>query len=184
MKKTLCLLILIFYFQGFVAYGQQNQIYEKIQSEKESNLDFINMSSIFKKVSEVHETLSPFENNEEISFIHYEKVKFVELSKAIFLTIPFKNSHLEVELLEVPASFYNYEVVTNEGQRFPSNKQIKHYRGVVKNNPSSLVAISFLENEVIGLVATDDGNYNLVLDKKSGRHVFYNDRNLKDKMDF
>jgi len=34
------------------------------------------------------------------------------------------------------------------------------------------------------MVATDEGNFNLVLDKKSGRHIFYNDKSLKEKMDF
>lgn len=41
-----------------------------------------------------------------------------------------------------------------------------------------------MENEVIGLIAKDEGNFNLIFDEKSGVHVFYNDKNLKRKMEF
>jgi hypothetical protein len=91
---------------------------------------------------------------------------------------------MELELMEVPDSFYDYEVVTDDGERYPANREIRHYRGVVKNIPNSLVAISFFENEVMGLVATDEGNFNIGLDKKSGKHLLYNDLNLKEKPAF
>lgn len=75
-------------------------------------------------------------------------------------------------------------MVTSDGQSLSANKDIKHFRGIVKGDPNSLVAISFMEDEVIGLIATDEGNFNLALDKISGRHIFYSDRNLKEKLDF
>lgn len=36
----------------------------------------------------------------------------------------------------------------------------------------------------MGLIATEDGNFNIAYDKVTGLHVSYNDRNLKDKYSF
>ena len=91
---------------------------------------------------------------------------------------------MEFELIQVPESFYDYEIVTNEGKRYPANRTIKHYRGIVKGNTNSLVAISFSNEEVIGLVALDEGNFNISLNKETGSYLFYNIKNLKQKLDF
>ena len=90
---------------------------------------------------------------------------------------------MTLELIEVPASFYDYEVMTSNGEKFPANKDIKHYRGIVKDIENSLVAITFYKDEMIGLVSTDEGNFNIVKDYQSGKHLFYNERNLKEKSD-
>ncbi|MDX1477443.1 MAG: M12 family metallo-peptidase [Saprospiraceae bacterium] len=63
---------------------------------------------------------------------------------------------------------------------------VLHYRGQVDGDPSSVVAISFLPNEVMGMIGTDAGN--LVLGKMEGvkgdLHILYNDANLKVTPDF
>ncbi|WP_439489413.1 M12 family metallo-peptidase [Algoriphagus sp.] len=85
---------------------------------------------------------------------------------------------MELELIEVPDSFYNYNVLTSDGKELPANRNIKHYRGTVKGESNSLVAISFFEKEVIGVVSTSDGNFNISLDKESGKHLYYNEKNV------
>lgn len=107
-----------------------------------------------------------------------------ELDKAMIVAVPLKSEQMYLELLEVPDSFYNYNVVTSSGQTLPSSPHIKHYRGVVKDMPNSIVAISFSKSEVMGVIATEEGNFNLGLDTKYGKHVFYNEKNLKQKMNF
>ncbi len=61
-----------------------------------------------------------------------------------------------------------------------------HYRGIVEGDPNSLVAISIFENQIMGMVATDEGNYVLgpMMDDKENRHVFYNDRDLETIIPF
>jgi len=112
-----------------------------------------------------------------VSIIDYKDSLFHELGEAISVGIPFHEKELHLELLEVSSAFYNYRVVTSDERTLSSNKDIKHYRGIVRDDPNSIVAISFLRNEVIGLVATEEGNLNLGLDI-NGRHIFYNDKNL------
>ena len=72
--------------------------------------------------------------------------------------------------------------MTSSGEKFSANREIKHYRGVVKDEQNSLVAITFYENEIMGLIATNEGNFNIAKDRQSGKHLFYSDTNLKDKI--
>ncbi|MDR2118418.1 MAG: zinc-dependent metalloprotease [Tannerellaceae bacterium] len=60
----------------------------------------------------------------------------------------------------------------------------KHYRGAVKDNPSSIVDLTCFDNEIMGLICTDEGNYNLALDAQSGKHLLFNDKALKQRPSF
>jgi hypothetical protein len=86
-----------------------------------------------------------------------------------------------LELIEVSESFYNYEVITSDGKKRFASKDIKHYQGVITDIKNSIVAITFYEDEIIGFISTDEGNFNIVKDYQSGKHIFYNEQNLKEK---
>jgi len=176
--------IVVFVLSSLNAFGQENLLYERIQRAKADKVDFNVISAAFRQAPDEREILNHFENPGEVQFVLYENTVFGKLSEALSITLPFNNEHVHLELLEVPDSFYGYEVVTSDGQRLPASQDIRHYRGIVKDDMNSVVAMSFLENEVTGIVATDEGNFNLSLDRKSGKHVFFNDKNLKDKMGF
>ena len=53
-----------------------------------------------------------------------------------------------------------------------------HYRGIVTDDPNSLVAISIFEGEVSGIIATDAGNFVLGKMTKGNQHILYNDKDL------
>lgn len=60
-----------------------------------------------------------------------------------------------------------------------------HYRGIIANNNHSMVAISFFDNEVMGIVA--DGRTQLVLGKLKGNtmeHILYKERDMKATSNF
>ena len=61
-----------------------------------------------------------------------------------------------------------------------------HYKGVIEGDPTSLVAISIFNNEVMGLITTDHGN--LVLGRidhdRENLHVLYNDQDLSKPAHF
>lgn len=60
-----------------------------------------------------------------------------------------------------------------------------HFHGVVKGDPQSKVAISVFDNEVMGLIITHNGNYNLgKLENSEKGHILYLDRDLLQKPDF
>lgn len=156
MKRTLYSLPFVaFIFFSASVFSQENLLYKSVQDMKTRKLDFQTIPSAFSQAPEIRGMLDNFESLGEVHFIHYNETIYDDLSEAVYLTLPLKAEQLQLELLEVPASFYNYEVVTSDGQRLSANKGIKHYRGIVKDDPNSLVAISFMEGEVMGLVATD-----------------------------
>ena len=52
--------------------------------------------------------------------------------EAIDIEIPLNvNRKMEIEVVDVTDT-YNYKIVTDQGHRYRPNKNIKHYRGVVK----------------------------------------------------
>jgi len=176
--------MLIFFLVISSVFGQEeNRIHYDIRQAKNSNVHFEN--AIISEVKVDEYLLHPFLNSDEVFFFGNLSIDLKDNApKAISLTLPLKNKNMVLELLEVPESFYNYYVVTSDGKDFSANREIKHYRGIVKDNKNSLVAITFYEDEIMGLVCTAEGNFNIVKDKQSGNHIFYNDRNLKEKIDF
>ncbi len=53
-----------------------------------------------------------------------------------------------------------------------------YYHGILKNDPNSLVSISVFDEEIIGLVNTDDGNFVIGKLKNAPQHVIYNDKDF------
>ena len=171
------------YLVIFSVFGQENALHKEIRHAKEANTRFENV--VFTRTSADTEVLKDFFNPDEVSF--FENSSFHSKyndTKAINLSIPFKTASIVLELVEVAAYFYDYEILTSDWEIFFPNKDIKHFRGVVKGDEHSLAAITLYEDEVMGLIATNEGNFSIVKNKKLGRHLVYNDNNLKEKTDW
>ncbi|MDR2970656.1 MAG: M12 family metallo-peptidase [Bacteroidales bacterium] len=182
MKKVLILLS-VFYLVGFSLFGQGNMLYSEVQQAKESNVYFEN--AVLPKVSPNAEALKNFTNPDEVSFLGNISLDLKNNDiKAMNLLMSLKNKDMILELVEVPEYFYDYVVTTSDGAHFSANRDIKHYRGIVKNEINTLVAITFYEDEIMGLIYTDEGNFNIVKDRQSNKHLFYNDKNIKEKLPF
>lgn len=161
-------------------FGQENMLRYEVQQAKNANVHFDSVA--FSSVGAETRVLDNFVNANEVFFLGNISldVKSNQV-KAMNLTIPMNNKNMVLELVEVPEYFYNYKVLIMPDSIIrPANRDIKHYRGVVRDETNSLVAITFYNDEIMGLVCTDDGNFNIAKDSLSGKHLFYNDRNLKD----
>lgn len=94
------------------------------------------------------------------------------------LFIPVDDSEMELQLVRYQVAADGFQVVTDQSgsQSIPYTPGI-HYRGIVKGDPNSTAAISIYENEITGVVSTDQGNFNL--GKVAGfdnLYVFYNEK--------
>jgi hypothetical protein len=138
----------------------QNMLYLEIQQAKENNISFTTLPNFFKKTGNVFKFESYFINPQEVSWFEYTPAN-LENQWAISLTIPKNEEAIVVELIEAPDICYQYDVVTSDGKVYPANRDIKHYRGIVKDNPNSLVAMTFFKGEMMGMIATEEGNFNL-----------------------
>jgi hypothetical protein len=109
---------------------------------------------------------------------------------AIELSLPAKgrSGSTDLEMVRVnplSSGFVAIAASTNRPVKVP---QGAHYRGVVKGSPGSVVALSFFEDEIMGLISTP-GQGNLVLGKSQEarspqEYILYNDHNVLREMPF
>ncbi len=61
-----------------------------------------------------------------------------------------------------------------------------HYKGIVEGMPSSVVALSVFEDQIMAVITTDEGNFVLgaIKGNRERAYVFYNDKHLDRKSDF
>ncbi|MDR1197759.1 MAG: M12 family metallo-peptidase, partial [Prevotellaceae bacterium] len=178
MKKYLCNLVLLFVFTSYVAIAQESFLYYDLQKAKQLNVVFQDISASFIKSDGDKNVLKHFTNEQEVNFVQYIPKR---LGSALTLTIPLKTVDVVLELIESP---FSYEVVTSDGHRYSANNEIKHYKGIVKGAPNSIAALTIYRDEIMGIIATDEGNYNIYKEKLSGQHLVFSENNLKDKSMF
>ena len=167
------------------SYAQNSFVYNSIQAAKHAGEPF-NTISVLRPVQQsdlqIKEMQEHFFNPKEVYLMQYDKTAAENLHTSITMLIPLNDSNIALELLEV---VMDYQIRTSDDKQIlMSDKNIRHYHGIVKDDPHSIVAITFGEEEIIGLVATDEGNFNLTIAPQLGEHIFYNDKNLKQKPEF
>ncbi|MEO6165886.1 MAG: M12 family metallo-peptidase, partial [Chitinophagales bacterium] len=103
----------------------------------------------------------------------------------IELSIPYKNSSITLELIKVDLFAEDFKVFTDVSGSLPvSYQKGLYYRGTVKGESSSIAAFSFFGNEVVGIIATAEGN--IVVGKllngdlQTEEYIVYYDRDIKD----
>lgn len=103
----------------------------------------------------------------------------------ILLNIPkYDGTTLQLSLAKVQVTSDNFSVKTSDNQIF-NYQQGLHYRGIINNNKNSLVSISIFDNDCMGLICDDLGNYNLgKLENNSGKFILYNDKDLASSNPF
>ena len=157
-------------------FGQERALFSEVQHAKEHHVNF--ETAVLPATSPEAEILKDFINPDEVFFFGDLSLN---LNNSRVRAMNLQLSDMTLELVEAPKYFYDYVVTTSSGERFSANRDIKHYRGIVRNDPNSIAAITFYEDEIMGLIATSEGNFNIVKEKQSGKHIFYNDKNLKEE---
>lgn len=179
MKK---ILILFVWCLGLSALGQENLIYQQIQNEKLNGEKFAPVQGVFKPDKLDPAVAKEFKNGKEVDFFQFDAKAISHKEHSFSLDLPLHNQIITLELVAVDDGFYDYSVVLDQGKVIPANRNIKHYRGVIKGDPQSLVAISFFENEMGGIIADEKGNYNIGSLPSKKEVIFYKEDNLVTKV--
>ena len=91
-----------------------------------------------------------------------------------------ERSTLQFELVRTDIFSPNFQVTDSRTGSYVKTRLGVHYRGVVRGQEGSVVAVSVFGDELMGLAATEAGN--IVIGKIKGdaeeRHVVYNDHDL------
>ncbi|MGB3076235.1 MAG: M12 family metallo-peptidase, partial [Chitinophagales bacterium] len=107
-----------------------------------------------------------------------------EAPGGIELTVPYKNSDIELELVKANLFTDDFKVVTDGsgGLSIPYQPGL-YYSGTIKGEPSSIATFSFFKDEVIGMISSSDGN--IVIGKllngnlQTDEYIIYADRDFK-----
>ncbi|MDC8005338.1 M12 family metallo-peptidase [Aureisphaera galaxeae] len=178
--KTFMLLAL-FLFSGTLM--AQNRIHDQVQEAKSNNIDFQTVTP-FELSSKRYAQPEDFYNAEEVHLLEYQQNSSQWKGRAISFDIPLGRSTATIDLVAVPDSFYDYQLVTSDGKQHEPNRNAKHYRGVIRGEENSLVALSFFEKDVMGFISNNEGNYNIGKLKDADEFIIYNDNNLRVHFDF
>jgi len=105
----------------------------------------------------------------------------------LHLSLPLhENQIVELDLKKVKVLADDFRLTTSDGQSINLNKkQAVFYRGTIKDNPNTLVALSIFEDEIRGFISNETGNHVLgkLLDG-SEQYIIYNDQLLKNNTSF
>ena len=139
-----------------------------------------NLSSLKSKV------LPPEVQNEQV--LSLDKAVLAELynkaSENLILSLPYNGTVIEMELVKQELFAPGFKVATNNIDNYAVEHGV-HYRGVVKGSGDGIAALSIFEDNVAGLIATDEGNFNLGkiandegLKALENQFILYNDKKL------
>lgn len=179
MKKTTLLLCLVCVW--YSATSQSLKPSEKIKEIKVQNLKFEPVNLL---ESTNLRDLEPLEDLKSFSLFTLNEKNVENLLKSsseqIQISIPVRNQNMEInlELYEVNLGNFNLNVA-------PSGQNIKYqggkyYRGIMANDPNSLVCINVFKNEISGFISSDQFHSNLVIGKLKNRNeiIIYEDGQL------
>ena len=105
------------------------------------------------------------------------------------LAIPagFRGAALELELVQVDITLSEFKVLEASTGQAASVQTGLHYRGIVKGQPNSTVAISLFKDDVMGMIATpEEGNMvlgKLEEDRSEQQYILYPDRDVQSDFD-
>ena len=105
---------------------------------------------------------------------------------AVNLRIPVNEvAAIELDLVMVDILTDDFTSTTHDGRIIESLKERGlFYRGIVKGDVTSLVAVSVFEDNVRIMVGDDDGNYVVGEMKELGEHILYNDQKMVEENPF
>lgn len=103
--------------------------------------------------------------------------------QAIRMTLPFQNQEITLLMVKTEVFADGFNTFTNEGDRTPvAYKPGVYYRGIIEGDLTSLVALSFFQDDVIGMASSDRfGNITINKSEIADQFMIYSDRDLQVK---
>lgn len=186
MKTNFRLLMVLFVFIGFGNSYAQTSIRPAQLVAKMKQSHSIQTVDALRKIEPTQVNARTQQQITNFTEFQLEKKSIYRLTEQnnpfIELTIPLQNETIELELVLVDIYEGKKYIITQ-----PENKKIsvdigKHYRGIVKNDPTSLVAISIFDDEINGFVSTRN-KADLYIEKQHGseNHIIYRSNDLLKK---
>lgn len=93
-----------------------------------------------------------------------------------------ERASMSLELVRVDLFSPDFQITESSSNTYAKVDLGLHYRGIANGDENSLVAVSFADGQMMGMVSTAAGNHVVgkLEDGSSDRYVLYNDRELGD----
>jgi len=106
-------------------------------------------------------------------------------SKYLRLAIPVAGQDLELQLMKADIFKGDFKVVAASDPDMALDVDTGiHYRGLVKDQTNSLVAISFFEDEIVGAIHVNGEDYTIGKVKETDYHILYKNNDLNHDLSF
>lgn len=167
-------------FCSIIVFGQHGVVPNKVKELNAKNQKFnsyelftVNSSQKSEKYQTSATDVTVLQMNDE------QLLKLVkEGPELISVTIPYQDELVEVELYK--ANNFTESFIARDEQGNVLDFELgQYYRGAVKGDYTSLAAISFFKDDVIGVISTHEHG-NIILGKSTDKqdYITYTDKNL------
>lgn len=180
MKKYVLLLAL---FMSAIAIYGQNKVAENIERLTIQKVQFTPFSPLTVNNTTANSTIAKTVNNAVLATANRSVIKDIadNAYENIELNIPYNNTTVTVQLYRVDIASEDFHVATNKQENIAFTKGV-HYRGIIKNDPTTLTSFNFFKNEMNGIISSKDIN-NLVVgrlnrDTNFKDYIIYSDADL------
>jgi PKD-like domain/Metallo-peptidase family M12/Secretion system C-terminal sorting domain len=182
MKWIVALTILL--LNAVIVFGREGttgKISERVAQLQQQNV-FTNEFQLFSVTArsvanDLSKTITNYtllNTNSRVADVINTKPDFIKI------LVPLDNGARTLPLLlyKVDISPNGFTLMTSDGKSFPADRRIVNYRGAIEGDMNSIAAITISDNELMGMISTDEGNYVLGKLDNSSSHVIYNDKDL------
>ena len=189
MKRIITFLVIFLMASPFFAQTQNIKPKHLIRSAKLSGQPFKEVSLFRLKTAKSQVQIPKEFKNYAILSLQPSVMKTFASSapEIMHLSLPGKKSSMLLELVKVDLTAEGFSIIEMpSGKTVTLDNTISHYRGVVKNSPNSIAAITISKTEVSGIISLEGEIGNLILGKldKTEDHILYEDKDISHLNDF
>lgn len=186
MKKILQTLFLVF-FVGLGFSQNTKPVAQKVLERISNNRSFVKYAP-FSVNTDTQKQVQYNEAAADITVLNLNKTFLNDIvttrPENVEFTFPFEGKEITVVLIKNNIFTEDFKVETSDGSNFNYTPGV-YYQGIVKNDPSSIVAFSFFNDDIVGVTSIKNVG-NVILGKTIGSSDFvsYNDMKLKGQNPF
>jgi hypothetical protein len=181
MRSSIRVYLFFLVFCSSVSLSAQNQLYNQIENLRNSGATFVAAPELFTPIAWVKSPRTSVEKTAQA--LQLNKAKLVDIMSqrpdALHLELPYGNTVIAVDLYQKNILSDRFSVKISETEYFNYTAGV-YYRGVIAGEPNSVCAISFFDDDIIGVISHPQwGNLNLgKLPGKSDEFLLFNDNTL------
>ena len=164
-----------------LAFGQSRVVAKKIESLNAKSQPFTGYD-LFSKNNDTQKASRYLTSATDVTVLNINQQELQrvveEAPEVISIAVPYQDEMIEVQMYKQNILTDEFKVKDESGNYYDYTPG-QYYRGVVAGDYTSLAAISFFEDNVMGVVSTNEIG-NLVLGKSTDKvdYITYSDRNI------